>query len=55
MATIERGKTVRLKSGGPLMTAGSTDNGYIECFWFDSKHEPRKGNFHEDLLEEDED
>lgn len=52
MAKFERGTTVKLKSGGPLMTAGSTDNGYVECFWFDNKNESKHQNFHEEILEE---
>ena len=35
MADYKEGDTVRLKSGGPIMTvAGATTTGSLECHWF---------------------
>jgi uncharacterized protein YodC (DUF2158 family) len=35
MADYKEGDTVRLKSGGPIMTvAGTTTTGALECHWF---------------------
>jgi uncharacterized protein YodC (DUF2158 family) len=53
MAKFERGTTVKLNSGGPLMTVETTDEGYALCHWFDGKNEPQEKSFHEDLLKED--
>ncbi|MCK1742227.1 DUF2158 domain-containing protein [Bradyrhizobium sp. 139] len=36
MAQLNKGDTVRLKSGGPLMTVGETINGNYDCFWFNN-------------------
>lgn len=43
---IEEGEVVKLKSGGPLMTTGFTDD-YLrtECYWFDEA-----GVFHKELI-----
>ncbi len=34
--TLEKGDTVRLKSGGPLMTITDIDGSAIACSWFDN-------------------
>lgn len=35
MANIKTGTIVKLKTGGPNMTADSTDKqGYVRCLWF---------------------
>ena len=47
--SIQPGSTVRLKSGGPLMTVTSIrqgDDGQIVwCAWFDEKDQEFKGKF----------
>lgn len=60
------GDTVRLKSGGPLMTVdgfgskpsfngvGGGFNGKIKCVWFDSSDKRETAEFHQDALELDE-
>lgn len=37
---IKAGDTVQLKSGGPIMTVDSVEDGRAYCQWFDSKSEP---------------
>lgn len=41
------GETVKLKSGGPLMTISHVDreNDLFHCEWFDSKGELKSGEF----------
>ena len=34
------GDTVRLKSGGPLMTVIDLDGERVRCQWFDEKNKP---------------
>lgn len=44
---IESGDKVKLKTGGPDMTAGEKDNeGMIACYWFDANHVYHKEVFH---------
>jgi len=52
MAAFKVGDTVRLKSGGPLMTVRNT--GEIECTWF-LKDQLKKGTFPADVLKKGED
>jgi uncharacterized protein YodC (DUF2158 family) len=48
---IKRGDTVRLKSGGPIMTVGGAGiGGEYECDWFYGE-ELRHGNFYPEQLE----
>ena len=43
---FEAGQTVRLKSGGPLMTIESINNGEEAwCEWFDDKSQPQARSF----------
>ncbi|WP_188048742.1 YodC family protein [Flavobacterium sp. GP15] len=60
------GDTVRLKSGGPLMTINNNIDeiqyegpaifyGEVECKWFDNKNTICKEIFKQDALEESED
>lgn len=54
MAKFKRGETVRLKSGGPLMTVEAVEyEDAVGCTWFDDKQKRQSGNFHEDLLKTD--
>lgn len=40
------GDNVRLKSGGPQMTVvGYTENGQVECCWFDGDNKERRARF----------
>ncbi len=45
MAEFKAGDTVRLKSGGPLMTIHSIKNGEAWCQWFDEKEEAKEKFF----------
>ena len=47
------GDTVRLKSGGPLMTIESEINGRFWCSWFDEKKQFKKETFPPETLEAD--
>ncbi len=50
---IKQGDTVRLKSGGPVMTVSVRNpsvNGGFFCQWFDGA-ELKTGSFHMDSLE----
>ena len=50
---IKQGDTVRLKSGGPLMTVDVISNGEAWCEWFDDKKEPRSRGYKLHVLEKD--
>jgi uncharacterized protein YodC (DUF2158 family) len=46
MAQFKQGDTVRMKSGGPLMTVVQVQSdGNIWCEWFDKKDEPQGRSF----------
>lgn len=54
MPQLKVGDTVRLKSGGPLMTVSEVDSdGYVTCEWFDDKHVPQRRGFLAATLEAD--
>jgi len=52
---IKVGDTVRLKSGGPLMTVNSIEPEHFEaqCKWFDSSNKCLMGMFRLEALEID--
>jgi uncharacterized protein YodC (DUF2158 family) len=54
---MQSGDTVRLKSGGPLMTVDSLEqiNGrtMVHCIWFDHDHNEKNGSYPETMLVED--
>ena len=51
-AEFKAGDTVRLKSGGPLMTVKSVDGAYVITVWFEgTKH--KEGRFPPATLEPD--
>jgi uncharacterized protein YodC (DUF2158 family) len=47
------GDTVRLKSGGPLMTVKETSGDQVRCQWFDEKHSVQTHLFLAAMLEAD--
>jgi len=48
------GDTVKMKSGGPLMTVDSfSDDGDVWCEWFDDKNEPQGRSFKPHMLVHD--
>jgi uncharacterized protein YodC (DUF2158 family) len=49
------GATVRLASGGPLMTIREVNGDTISCDWFDKQGRLRKANFLTEQLKEDHD
>jgi uncharacterized protein YodC (DUF2158 family) len=54
---MQPGKTVRLKSGGPLMTVESVETvggkAMVHCVWFDNEHNERRASYAESALVED--
>lgn len=48
---IKPGSTVKLKSGGPLMTVNRLINDGWHCIWFDKNHERKEGSFTAQALE----
>lgn len=53
MDTFKTGDTVRLKSGGPLMTIRDVNDGYAVATWFDTKQQHHEETFAIDQIEED--
>lgn len=54
MAEFKAGDTVRLKSGGPLMTVNKIESGgLVWCDWFDDKRSPQSKAFPATSLEAD--
>jgi uncharacterized protein YodC (DUF2158 family) len=48
---IKRGDTVRLKSGGPIMTVGGAEmGGAYECSWF-AGSDLKRGTFYAEQLD----
>jgi uncharacterized protein YodC (DUF2158 family) len=52
-AELKAGDTVRLKSGGPLMTVTMIVDQEIQCMWFDKKDERKQDFFHVATLDKD--
>jgi uncharacterized protein YodC (DUF2158 family) len=52
---FKAGDTVRLKSGGPLMTVSSVNDQEVCCEWFNDKHQPQLRCFGPALLKKDDD
>lgn len=54
MSQFNKGDTVKLKSGGPIMTVGGEINGKLECHWFNStngtEHAHKSELFERELL-----
>ncbi len=54
---MQPGNTVRLKSGGPLMTVESVETvsgkATVHCVWFDNEHNERRASYPETALVED--
>jgi uncharacterized protein YodC (DUF2158 family) len=59
MAKFKAGDTVRLNSGGPLMTVKTPEMGaggkFCLCQWFDDKNNVKSDTFAQDSLEADDD
>jgi uncharacterized protein YodC (DUF2158 family) len=54
MAQFKEGETVRLKSGGPLMTVKNVQtNGDLWCEWFDKSEKLQGNSFKPGTLEAD--
>lgn len=51
--TFSAGDTVRLNSGGPLMTVESVDDNRCKCTWFDDKNKLQTASFAAPLLGKD--
>lgn len=47
---FQAGDRVQLKSGGPVMTIDSSNEGSWWCVWFDSKGEQKGGSFGSHML-----
>ncbi|MFI2817661.1 YodC family protein [Vreelandella piezotolerans] len=53
MSGFKVGDTVRLKSGGPLMTVKHVDGDKVLASWFDSKDQYHEEFFFADQVEDD--
>ena len=53
MGNFKAGDTVRLKSGGPLMTIRNVEGEYAVATWFDSKGQHHEETFVVDQIEDD--
>jgi uncharacterized protein YodC (DUF2158 family) len=51
--TLKVGDTVKLKSGGPLMTITLIELNTVYCSWFNDKNELKYGQFSPDALIQD--
>ncbi len=51
MANFVAGDTVRLKSGGPLMTVNAVEDDDVHASWFDDKSVLKHSTFKESVLE----
>lgn len=53
MSDFQKGQTVRLKSGGPLMTVEKiSSDGLIRCIWFDLDQNYHHEEFEPETLKE---
>ena len=50
MANFKAGDTVKLKSGGPLMSVVSVNSNEAWCEWFDDKKQSQGRNFNVAIL-----
>jgi uncharacterized protein YodC (DUF2158 family) len=53
MVEFKKGDTVRLKSGGPVMTVGDKHGDALQCHWFNqtgSEYTSKYDNFAPDML-----
>ena len=48
---FSKGDTVRLKSGGPLMTVQVCSQNLVYCVWFDDEATRKEGSFESRTLE----
>jgi uncharacterized protein YodC (DUF2158 family) len=53
MAEFKKGDTVRLKSGGPLMTITATERGKAWVSWFDKNETQKDSVFDLETIEAD--
>jgi len=51
---FQLGDTVRLKSGGPIMTVSAIDDSTVECTWFGADGEVKFHHFRAAMLEKEE-
>jgi uncharacterized protein YodC (DUF2158 family) len=53
MAEFKKGDTVRLKSGGPLMTVTNAEKGRVWVSWFDKSENEKSSVFNAEALDAD--